>query len=87
MKKSARKNTRSPQAPARLTARTADKHILYQKSVQAPEYEVQLLTKLYKKAYGKKALTMREDFCGTAILCAAWAKSDKERSATGVDLF
>jgi SAM-dependent methyltransferase len=86
MKKSARKNKTSLTTPARLTARTADKHILYQKSVQAPDYEVQLLHKLYKKAYGKKALSMREDFCGTAILCAAWAKSDKERTATGVDL-
>jgi SAM-dependent methyltransferase len=54
--------------------------------VQAPDYEVGLLTKLYKKAYGKKPLSMREDFCGTAILCAAWAASDKERRATGIDL-
>jgi cyclopropane fatty-acyl-phospholipid synthase-like methyltransferase len=28
---------------------------------------------------------MREDFCGTALLCAAWVKGNKARSATGVD--
>lgn len=85
-RKSKSKNRTAAQKSSQFTARTADKHILYQKSVQAPDYEVELLSKLYKKAYGRKALTMREDFCGTAILCAAWARSQKERCATGVDL-
>ncbi len=60
--------------------------MLYQKSVQAPEYEIKLLGKMYKQAFGKKAMTMREDFCGTAILCGAWVESHPERTATGVDL-
>ena len=70
----------------KFTAKTADRHVLYQKSVQAPDYEVKLLSRMYKKAYEKKALSMREDFCGTAILCSAWVASHKERTATGVDL-
>ena len=70
----------------KFTAHTADRHVLYQKSVQAPDYEVKLLTRLYKRAYDKNPLTMREDFCGTAILCGAWAGSHKQRTATGVDL-
>ncbi len=77
-----KKKSKSP----RFTAKTADRHILYQKSVQAPDYEVKLLSKLYKKAFSRRALTMREDFCGTAILCAAWVGSHEDRTAIGVDL-
>jgi cyclopropane fatty-acyl-phospholipid synthase-like methyltransferase len=29
---------------------------------------------------------MREDFCGTGLLCARWVESHPERTATGVDL-
>jgi len=81
---SKRSNKKKPNP--KYTAKTADRHVLYQKSVQAPDYEVKLLGNLYKRAYGKKALTMREDFCGTAILCGAWAASAPTRTATGVDL-
>lgn len=69
----------------KYTARTADRHELYQLSVQAPDYEVKMLQRMYKRAYGKRALTMREDFCGTALLCATWVASDTQRTATGVD--
>lgn len=82
------KKTGSPKgkrAP-KYTKKTADRHELYQLSVQAPEHEVEFLTKVYKKAYGDKPMTMREDFCGTALLCSAWVKSHKERTATGVDI-
>jgi len=30
-------------------------------------------------------MTLREDFCGTALLTATWVESDPERTATGVD--
>ena len=70
----------------RLTARTADRHQLYQASVQAPEFEVALTTRFFKRRVGRKPLTLREDFCGTALLCTEWVKSDPKRSALGVDL-
>lgn len=81
-KKNAKKG--QPKKP-KFTAATADRHELYQLSVQASEHEVEVFDKLYRRAYKKKALTMREDFCGTALLCATWVKSDDKRTATGVD--
>jgi len=71
---------------SRFTAKTADKHVLYQLSVQAPETEVDFLNSWFKKIRGKKPLSLREDFCGTAILCAEWVKSSKDRTATGLDI-
>lgn len=69
-----------------LTARTADRHQLYQLSVQAPEHEVTFMEKTYRKMFRRKALRLREDFCGTGLLCAEWVKSDPARTATGVDI-
>lgn len=75
-----------PAKKSRYTAKTADKHVLYQLSVQAPETEVDFLNAWFTKIAGKKPLSLREDFCGTAILCAEWVKSHAERTATGVDI-
>jgi SAM-dependent methyltransferase len=69
-----------------LTAKSADRHVLYQKSVQAPDFEVDLITSVFRRRVGRKPLTLREDFCGTALLCAEWVKSDAKRTATGVDI-
>lgn len=71
---------------SKYTAKTADKHTLYQLSVQAPETEVDFLNSWFTKIRGRKPLSFREDFCGTAILCAAWVKSHKQRTATGLDI-
>jgi hypothetical protein len=70
---------------SKFTAETADRHELYQLSVQASTYEVDIIERMYKSAYDARPTTMREDFCGTALLCATWVKSDPERTATGVD--
>jgi cyclopropane fatty-acyl-phospholipid synthase-like methyltransferase len=76
--------TKRQKKPA-LTARTADKHILYQESVQDTETEAGFLLRTFQKMKGRPALTLREDFCGTALLCAEWVKK-KERTAVGIDL-
>jgi SAM-dependent methyltransferase len=80
----ARKGKRARKS--RFSAKSADKHVLYQLSVQAPETEVDFLNAWFKKLRGRKPLSLREDFCGTAILCAAWVKSAEERTATGLDI-
>ncbi|HVY28286.1 MAG TPA: class I SAM-dependent methyltransferase [Polyangiaceae bacterium] len=77
---------RAAKTQSKYTAKTADKHVLYQLSVQAPDTEVDFLNAWFTKIRGKKPLSFREDFCGTAILCAAWVKSHKERTATGLDI-
>ena len=66
-------------------AEQADRHVLYQKSVQAPEAEVAFFDQVFPELRGRKALSMKEDFCGTAYLAAEWCKSDPQRTAIGVD--
>ena len=75
--------TQAQKAPTQ--ADQADRHILYQEAVQDPETEVENFTKFYQDIRGKKPLSMKEDFCGTAYLAAEWAKSDPKRTAIGVD--
>lgn len=70
----------------RYTAKTADRHELYQLSVQAPDNEVDFMRRTYRSLFGDNPVSMREDFCGTALLCGAWVKSSKDRVATGVDI-
>ena len=72
----------------KLTAKNADKHLLYQMSVQDPSTEVQFISHVFKKRRRRRAESLREDFCGTALMCADWVKSSKRglRTATGVDI-
>lgn len=72
--------------PPKLTARNADRHRLYQLSVQSPDTEVEFLDRVWRRTRGGKALTLREDFCGTAALCAEWVRSSARRTATGLDI-
>lgn len=67
-------------------AEQADRHVLYQESVQAPEAEVEFMSKTFQELRGRKALSMKEDFCGTAFLASEWCKSDTARTAIGVDI-
>ncbi len=69
-----------------LTARSADRHALYQESVQDPEHEVGFITRTFRRARGRLPVSLREDFCGTAFSSAAWVRSSPRRTATGLDL-
>ena len=64
----------------------ADRHILYQLSVQSPEADIEFFTERYKELRGRDPKVLREDFCGTAYLSATWAASADDRRAVGVDL-
>ena len=82
-----KKSTEKKKTSNELTmADKADKFYCYQESVQEPEHEVEIFDLIYKEAYSKKPLTLREDFCGTFAVCCEWVKSDKDRRAVGVDL-
>lgn len=72
--------------PVQITARLADKHVLYRHSVQNPEHEVEFLDRVFRKLRGRRPRSLREDFCGTAWIAAEWVKSHPERVATGLDL-
>ncbi|MEM7159097.1 MAG: class I SAM-dependent methyltransferase [Myxococcota bacterium] len=67
-------------------AAKADRHALYELSVQAPDTDAATLASLYRRFRKREALTLREDFCGTAVLSLAWVESKKKRTAIGVDL-
>jgi SAM-dependent methyltransferase len=69
-----------------LTARTADKHVLYQLSVQAPDVDSKTYARWFKKYTGRDLRSLREDFCGTAILACHHVKNHKDNTAIGVDL-
>jgi len=79
------KKTRSKTPRSRLSAKTVDKYVLYEKSVQDPDFEIKLFDKVYGRR-SQRALDLREDFCGTAVLCARWVNSHAGRVAMGVDL-
>ena len=67
-------------------ADTADRHALYQSSVQEPEADVRFMRRVFKKHFGRKAAILREDFCGTGYLSCTWAKTSPEMAAFGLDI-
>jgi len=67
-------------------AASADKHILYQLSVQDTDTELELMVEKFKAIRGISPLSFREDFCGTALLSVAWCQGADDRTAQGVDL-
>ena len=70
----------------KLTASNADPHDLYQRSVQEPDVDIELIDRAFRKENGRRPLSLREDFCGTAFISAAWVRSREGRTAIGVDL-
>lgn len=64
----------------------ADKHELYENSVQNVEFEVEFLAKEFKTNRGRECRSFREDFCGTAQAAVEWIKQHDDNTAIGVDL-
>jgi cyclopropane fatty-acyl-phospholipid synthase-like methyltransferase len=67
-------------------AETADRHRLYELSVQCSEAEIDFVDDTFKKLRGRRARLLREDFCGTANVCCEWVRRRKFNRAIGVDL-
>jgi len=89
LSKSTKGNKRQVDAKRKVSmARLADVHYLYQKSVQSSAFEIELYEDCYREINGKrkKPFTLREDFCGTALLTKDWCQSHPKRRAIGVDL-
>jgi len=80
-KRAARTSTK-PQSEAEK----ADRYDLYQQSVQTPQADVEFFAATFEGRRGRKALSLREDFCGTAYLSATWIESAEDRVAIGVDI-
>ena len=66
--------------------KTRDRLRLYEMSVQSPEFDVDFFDRAYRKKNGCLPLLLKEDFCGTAALCAEWVRTRAGNRAVGVDL-
>jgi SAM-dependent methyltransferase len=68
------------------TARGADKWALYEHSVQTPEHEIALVERAYSRLRGRRPRSLREDFCGTALVACEWVRRRPGNTAVGVDI-
>ena len=64
----------------------ADKHKLYEQSVQNVESEIDFVDDTFKSLRNRDAVTLREDFCGTANTSCEWICRRDMNKAFGVDL-
>ena len=67
-------------------ADTADPHDLYQRAVQNVEGEIDVVDQTFAKLTGRTALSLREDFCGTANTSCEWIRRRENNIAFGIDL-
>ncbi|MSP24903.1 MAG: class I SAM-dependent methyltransferase [Myxococcales bacterium] len=81
-----RNSAKAVQPPRPTLAARADRYVLYQQAVQAPEAEVRFIHRAYRRVRGRAPSSLREDFCGTGYLSTAWAKSHRGRTAIGIDI-
>ena len=71
---------------AKTRAQKADRHALYEASVQCVEAEIDFIDATFEKLRGRKAIVLREDFCGTASTCCEWVTRREDNHAIGIDL-
>jgi len=64
----------------------ADRHLLYQHSVQDVESEIDFIEETWDELRKRPATILREDFCGTANTSCEWVRRGDEHQAIGVDL-
>lgn len=81
-----KKNRKRRNKSTPTLASTADRHHLYELSVQCAEAEIDFVDKAFKRLRKRKAKLLREDFCGTANVCCEWVKRGSKRYAIGIDL-
>jgi cyclopropane fatty-acyl-phospholipid synthase-like methyltransferase len=67
-------------------AESADKHVLYEESVQNAEFETEFVAGIFEKTRGREPRSLREDFCGTANAACEWVKRNPANTAVGIDL-
>jgi len=71
---------------AKMRKPMPDRHTLYQRAVQAPDAEVDFADQAFRRFRGRRAVTMREDVCGTAEISCEWVKRRRTNRAIGLDL-
>lgn len=79
-KKNKHKKNRQTQASR------ANRHKLYEASVQCVESEIDFVDETFTKLRNRNAVLLREDFCGTANTSCEWVRRRKTNRAVSVDL-
>jgi hypothetical protein len=72
--------------PKKHLAARADRHVLYERSVQSVGAEVDFVDDTFTSLRKRKAMTLREDFCGTAASACEWVRRRPRNTAVGIDL-
>ncbi|MEE8119708.1 MAG: class I SAM-dependent methyltransferase [Gammaproteobacteria bacterium] len=67
-------------------AETADRHVLYEASVQDAEAEIEFMEEVFEALRNRPARVLREDFCGTANVACKWTQRHDENQAYAVDI-
>jgi len=67
-------------------AEQADRHDLYEQSVQCTEAEIDFVDATFTQLRNRTAKYLREDFCGTGNTSCEWASRRKTNEAVGIDL-
>jgi hypothetical protein len=80
-----RKSSRRRSGPVR-GPRSRDRHWLYQEAVQSPDVHFGFFDRVYRKQNGVAPASLKEDFCGTALLASEWVERRRTNTALGVDL-
>ena len=78
--------TKTRKRKPRYTVRNADRYHLYSAAVQTTDSEIAFFARVFRKQNGRPPVSIREDFCGTALLCCDWVKASPRNRAIGVDL-
>jgi len=78
----------TPEAPRPQPsmAQRANRFVLYERAVQHPPADVRFIQRTFRALRGRTPCILREDFCGTAALCADWVRHGPEHRAYGIDL-
>ena len=79
-------NKRSKRTNRLSEADQADRHLLYERSVQCAEAELDFVEWAFRRLRGRRPQLLREDFCGTANVCCEWVRRKRTNRAIGVDL-
>lgn len=64
----------------------ADKHVLYEDAVQCVEAEIDFIDQTYLDLRGRRAISLREDFCGTSNTSCEWIRRRHDNTAYCIDL-
>ncbi len=67
-------------------AERTDRHVLYENAVQHVAAEIDFIDETFSTLRGRRALRLREDFCGTANTACEWVRRRTANLAWGVDL-